>query len=86
MSNKAEKKLRQMFRHSIKDKLDDMTEEWFGEVSVFKDKPKWCPQWLWSKLIAFIVVDSFIVKYEIEKAKREQRKAEKDADAHSSGN
>ena len=73
MSQKKHKKLKQLFRREIREKVREMTDEYFGQATVFKIKPNWCPQWIWSKCIAFVIDDSFMTKYEIEKRKWEQK-------------
>lgn len=64
MSQKQEKKLRKMFREEIKDKIDDLTTQNFKHGEVYKNKPKWCPAWLWSKIVHLVIDDNFYIKYE----------------------
>lgn len=75
MSSKQDKKLKQMFRRNIRGQLDQMTKEYFSdEAPIFKIKPKWCPQWLWSKLIALLMDESFLLQYETRQAKIKEKK------------
>lgn len=65
MSAKNEKKLRQMFRTEIKGRVEQLTDEYFGgDAPVFNPKPKYCPQWLWSKLTNIIIDKGFLIQYE----------------------
>lgn len=66
MSQKQEKKLRQMFRNDIKGRLEQLTDEYFGgDAPVFNPKPKYVPKWLWSKLTNIIIDKGFLIQYEI---------------------
>ena len=66
MNEKADKKLRRMFRADIKEKLEKLTLEYFGgDAPVFNPKPKYCPEWLWSKLTNIIIDKGFKAQYEI---------------------
>lgn len=64
MSQKKEKKMRQLFRREIRSKVDELTIQHFKDGDVYKQKPKWCPAWLWSKIMHLIIDDVFYVKYE----------------------
>lgn len=66
MSQKNDKKLRQMFRHDIKHRLQDLTDDYFGgDAPVFNKKPKYCPMWFWNFLTNLIVDNGFLIQYKL---------------------
>lgn len=76
MSNKTDKKIRQLFRSQIRERVEKLTDEYFGgDAPVFKNKPRYVPQWLWSKLTAIIIDRGFLIQYE----NRQKAKLEKDS-------
>jgi len=80
MNEKSEKKIRQLMRQQIRERLEKLTDEYFGgDAPVFNQKPKYCPKWLWDKLTKIIIDNGFLIQYEIrKKQKEEKRKAEQD--------
>ena len=78
MSAKNDKKMRQMFRSEIRDRLEALTDEYFGGgAPVFNPKPRFCPVWLWKALTNFIIDRGFLLQYEI----REKNKKAKPTDS-----
>lgn len=52
MSTKAAKKIRQMHRREVR-KLAE--ERIFGFRDLINDKPRWCPAWLWRRILRLVI-------------------------------
>lgn len=67
MSGKQHKKLRQLFnktmRSEVRQKVNSLYSDLFGECVPVNKKPKYIPHFLWRKLVNLVVNAEFIKKY-----------------------
>lgn len=67
MSAKTEKKIKQLYRRDIREKVKEMSEIHIKDGPVFNKKPKYCPLWFWNWCVYFVCDLDFIVRYRLYK-------------------
>jgi len=65
MSAKTEKKIKQLYRRDIRDKVKEMADQHFKDGPVFNKRPKYCPLWFWNWCASFVCDIDFLIRYQI---------------------